>query len=60
LATGRQRRERIERHLDQELIDDEIVGAANQQRVAVGLRARDLLRADVPAAPGLARTRSSA
>ena len=47
LGNRRQRRQRIERHLDQELVDDEVVGGRDQDRVAVGLGARDFLRADV-------------
>ncbi len=53
LGDRRQRRQRIERHLHQELVDDEVVGRGDQDRVAVGLGARDFLGADVAGRAGL-------
>jgi len=54
LAHGFQVGQRVEAQLAvQVLIDDEIIGGAQHQRVAVGLGARDVLHADVATRAGL-------
>src|SRR5262245_3103238 len=47
LRDWRQRGERIERHLHQELIDDEIGHGRNEERIAVRPRARHFLRSNI-------------